>query len=277
LIPESLSVLNIAVAFFGIPRNSEICFPSIEENVLGQLPKGSNVKCFYHLYKIDEVHNQRSAEKGELKAQNYDVFQPMTGFLESTDGVLDRWDFERVKAMGDTWGDEHVSLRNLIYQLNSLHTVTGMMESFDPDFVVFVRPDNFFHSPLPDYIFHSPHARRLNAYIPDWQWWGGLNDRFAICGRDVYRAYGKRIERIFEFCEATGRKLHSERLLKYVLLKADARVCTLPTTASRVRITGAFAEESFSPKRGMGKRENRYFHLFATLRTWRDKRLAEKR
>jgi uncharacterized protein YceH (UPF0502 family) len=43
-----------------------------------------------------------------------------------------------------------------------------------------------------------------------------------------------------------------------------------------VRITGAFAEESFSPKRGMGKRENRYFHFFAQLRTWRDRRLTPK-
>ncbi|MEO6677287.1 MAG: hypothetical protein ABIO21_07920 [Pseudomonas sp.] len=265
-------MLNVAVAFFGIPRHSEICFPSIQENVLAQLPANCNVKCFYHLYKIAEVQNQRSGETGELSADNYDVFQPMTGVLASTDGVLERWDFERVKALGDTWADEHASLRNLIYQLNSLHSVTAMMESFNPDFVVFVRPDNFYHSPLPGYVFNHPDARRLNAYIPDWQWWGGLNDRFAICGRDTYKAYGTRIERIFDFCAATGRKLHSERLLKYALQQAGAKVCTLDTTASRVRITGAFADESFSPKRGMGKRENRYFHLFARLRTLMDKR-----
>jgi len=265
-------VLNVAVAFFGIPRNSEICFPSIQENVLAQLPADSNVKCFYHLYKIDEIQNPRSGETGELSTDNYEVFQSMTGVLASTEGVLERWDFERVKALGDTWADEHASLRNLIYQLNSLHTVTAMMESFNPDFVVFVRPDIFYHSPLPTYVFKHPEARRLNVYIPDWQWWGGLNDRFAICGRDAYQAYGKRIEQIFDFCKATGRKLHSERLLKYVLQQAGTKVCTMDTTASRVRITGAFAEESFSPKRGMGKRENRYFHLFAQLRTTMDKR-----
>jgi hypothetical protein len=264
-------VLNIAVAFFGIPRNSQICFPSIEENVLAQLPPDSNVKCFYHLYKIDEVQNSRSGERGELKADNYQVFESMTGLLASTDGVLDRWDFDRVKTLGDTWADDFASLRNLIYQLNSLHAVTTMMESFNPDFVVFVRPDTFYHTPLPAYVFKHPEARRRNIYIPDWQWWGGLNDRFAICGRDTYVAYGKRIERIFDFCTATGRKLHSERLLKFVLQQAGAKVCTVDTTASRVRINGAFAEESFSPKRNMGKRENRYFHFFARLRTFRDK------
>ncbi|MBC3269747.1 hypothetical protein HU765_07410 [Pseudomonas sp. SWRI81] len=265
-------MLKIAVAFFGIPRNSSICFPSIEQNVLAQLPVGSEVKCFYHLYQIDEVHNTRSGEKGELKADNYQPFESMTGSLTSTDGVLERWDFERVKAQGDTWADDYASLRNLIYQLNSLHTVTTLMEPFEPDFVVFVRPDNFFHSALPGYVFSHPETRRHNVYVPDWQWWGGLNDRFAVCGRDTYVAYGKRIERIFDFCQATGRKLHSERLLKYALLQAGAKVCTLPTQASRVRINGAYADESFSPKRGMGKRENRYFHFFATLRTWIDRR-----
>ncbi|MFW9083799.1 hypothetical protein ACOI7N_04475 [Pseudomonas sp. P2758] len=264
-------MLNIAVAFFGIPRNSQICFPSIQEKVLASLPADSNVKCFYHLYKIDQIQNTRSDERGELSADNYQVFESMTGTLTSTDGVLERWDFEQVKAQGDTWADDYASLRNLIYQLNSLHAVTTMMESFNPDFVVFVRPDNFFHTALPAYVFKQPEARRLNAYIPDWQWWGGLNDRFAICGRDTYVAYGKRVEKIFEFCKATGRKLHSERLLKYALQQADAKVCTMATQASRVRITGAFAEESFSPKRGMGKRENRYFHLFARLRTGLDK------
>lgn len=260
------------MAFFGIPRNSQICFPSIEENILAQLPSDSNVKCFYHLYKIDEVQNSRSGEQGELKADNYQAFEPMTGLLASTDGVLDRWDFDQVKAMGDTWADDFASLRNLLYQLNSLHTVTTMMESFNPDFVVFVRPDNFYHTALPAYVFKHPDARRNNVYIPEWQWWGGLNDRFAICGRDTYIAYGKRIECIFDFCKATGRKLHSERLLKYALQQAGAKICTMDTRASRVRITGAFAEEGFSPKRSMGKRENRYFLFWARLRTFLDKR-----
>ncbi|WP_226504255.1 hypothetical protein [Pseudomonas sp. MWU16_30317] len=265
-------MLKVAVAFFGIPRNSAICFPSIRQQVLAQIPSGAQVQCFYHMYQVDSVQNLRSGEQGALMADNYQPFAAMTGVLESNDGVLERWDFERIKALGDTWADEHASVRNLILQLNSLHAVTAMVEAFEPDFVVFVRPDIEYHSPLPSYVFKHAEARHLNAYIPDWQWWGGLNDRFAICGRDVYRAYGRRVEQIFEFCAATGRKLHSERLLKFVLQGAGAKVCLLPTTASRVRINGAYAEEDFSGKHGMGKRENRYFHLFARLRTWADKR-----
>src|SRR5690349_13024593 len=87
--------LQIAVAFFGIPRNSQICFPSNEQNVLAQFPAGSDVQCFYHLYKIDEVQNFRSGEKGELAADNYQPFESMIGALTSTDRVLERWDFEQ--------------------------------------------------------------------------------------------------------------------------------------------------------------------------------------
>jgi hypothetical protein len=265
-------VLKVAVAFFGIPRNSAICFPSIQKHVLAQIPQGTDVRCFYHLYKVDTVLNRRSGEDGSLVASNYDPFMAMTGSLEQDTGVLERWDFERIKALGDTWGDEHASVRNLLLQLHSLHTVTGMVETFEPDFVIFVRPDIKYHTSFPSYVFDHPAPRRLNAYIPNWQWWGGLNDRFAICGRDVYHAYGRRIERIFEFSSATGRKLHSERLLKFSLQQAEAKICLLATTGSRVRINGDYAEEDFTGTHGMGKRENRYLHPIAYWRTWFDAR-----
>lgn len=263
-------MLKVAVAFFGIPRNSAICFPSIQQQVLAQIPQGVQVKCFYHLYQVDIVQNQRSGEDGELTAANYKPFAAMTGVLESDAGVLEKWDFERIKALGDTWGDGHASVRNLLLQLHSLYSVTALVEGFDPDFVIFVRPDIEYHDPLPSYVFTHPDARCLNAYIPDWQWWGGLNDRFAICGRDTYQAYGRRIEQIFGFYAATGRKLHSERLLKFALQQVGAKVCLLRSTASRVRINGDYADEDFTGKHGMGKRENRYFHPIARWRTWLD-------
>lgn len=264
-------MLKVAVAFFGIPRNSSVCFPSIQANILAKLPADCEVQCFYHLYKVSEIQNARSGERGELAEENYRYFEPMNGNLETNDGVLERWGFERIKALGDTWNDDFASLRNLVYQLNSLREVTLQVEKFDPDFVVFARPDLLYHDPLPSYVFRCAHKRRRHAYIPDWQWWGGLNDRFAICGRDIYRAYGKRIERIFDFHQATGRKLHSERLLKYALLNGRAKICLLKARASRIRINGAVAEESFSARRGMGKRENRFSHPFARCRTFLDR------
>ncbi|WP_263261289.1 hypothetical protein [Pseudomonas entomophila] len=266
-------MLKVAVAFFGIPRNSDKCFASIEANILSQLPADCEIRCFYHLYKIDQVQNERSGENGALAEDNYRVFETMTGVLGSTDGILERWNFDRIQELGDTWGDQFASLRNLVYQLASLRAVTELVEAYDPDFVIFARPDLLYHDPLPAYPFSLAQARSRTVYIPNWQWWGGLNDRFAICGKDIYRSYGKRIERVFEFCRATGRKLHSERLLKYVLQRDRARVCVVSTRASRVRIDGKIVDECFSPKRGFGKRENRFYHPLARFRTLLDRRL----
>lgn len=264
--------LKVAVAFFGVPRNSAVCFPSIQAQILGRLPADAQVQCYYHLYQLERVHNPRSGESNELAQQNYQPFESMIGLVEQTDGVLERWSFERIKASGDTWGDTFASMRNLILQLNSLHTVTRLLAPFDPDFVIFVRPDIEYHDPLPSYIFEHSEMRRENVYIPDWQWWGGVNDRFAVCGSESYKAYGERIEQIFPFCETTGRKLHSERLLKFALQRAGTKVHTMPTTGSRVRVNGAYANEVFSTRCCMGKRENRFFHLLARLRTWFDAR-----
>lgn len=263
--------MKIAVAFFGIPRNSALCFPQIQRNVLQALPAGAQVSCFYHLYRLQQVFNPRSGEAGALGEENFAPFQDMTGLIEEPELCLERWNFEAIKQRGDTWKDDFRSIRNLIHQLNSLHQVTALLAPMDPDFVVYVRPDIFFHDPLPGYVFSSPERRRRNVYVPNWQWWGGLNDRFAICGRETYRAYGCRAEDMLPFCDASGRSLHSERLLKFALQRHGARVCLMDTTASRVRIDGQFAEEPFSPKRSMGKRENRYFHQGARLRTWLDR------
>ncbi|SEJ03502.1 hypothetical protein SAMN04244573_01083 [Azotobacter beijerinckii] len=263
--------MKIAVAYFGIPRNSKICYPSILQNIYAALPERADVESFYHFYRQDRVRNPHSGEDGALDSENYSAFAGMQGVLEPPDECLQRWEFERIKEFGDAWGDDFVSLGNLLRQLNSLYEVVSQVESFAPDFVLFVRPDLLYHDPMPSYIFRFPGLRRDNVYVPNWQWWGGLNDRFAICGRDSYKAYGRRIERIFDFCQATGRPLHSERLLKYALRQARSRVCTLNVRASRVRLDGKVVEELFSSRKKMKRREDRYIHPLSTLRTFMDR------
>ena len=134
--------MRIAVGFFGIPRRSDICYPSIEDNILNALPADAEVSCFYHFYQQDAVINQRSGESGTLTMSNYSPFvDNMAGILEKPGKCLDRWDFDTFKKYGDAWGDDFSSLRNLVHQLNSLHQVTGLIQESDPDLVVFARPE----------------------------------------------------------------------------------------------------------------------------------------
>lgn len=265
--------MKIALAYFGLPRNSSICFPSIERNIYRCLPAHAQVASFYHLYEPQLVDNPRSGESAFLDEENYRAFAGMHGRLESAGGCLERWGFDEIKRYGDVWGDDFKSLANLLHQLNSLHAVTGLVQEYEPDVVLFLRPDLLYHDSLPEFVLPAVAARPRALYIPHWQWWNGLNDRFAICGRSVYGAYGRRIERIFPFCEGLGRGLHAERLLRFAMAEAGAKLRTLDMCASRVRVGGEMVDESFSSKRSMGRRESRLALPLARLRASLDQLL----
>lgn len=238
--------MRIAVGFFGIPRSSGICYPSIQKYVVGALPTEAEVTCFYHFYQQDAVINPRSGESHALNVSNYSPFvDNMTGILEQPGECLDRWGFHTLKKYGDAWDDGFSSLSNLVHQLNSLHQVTGLIEAFEPEFVVFARPDLYYHRPLPQYPFSQSNEWQRTVYVPSWQWWNGVNDRFAICGSDSFRPYGFRIEEAMNFCEA-GNTLHGERLLKYALSNTQSRIRTISTRATRVRVDGRYQRERFS-------------------------------
>jgi len=264
--------MRIALAYFGLPRNSSICFPSIEKNIYKRLPsKNACVKSFYHLYEPQLVKNSRSGENAFLSEENYRVFEGMTGCYEVAGECLDKWKVEELKGHGDVWMDNFKSLENLVHQLNSLHIVTSMVKAFRPNVVIFLRPDLIYHDPLPDFVVPAISARHRAIYIPDWQWWNGLNDRFAVCGSSVFEAYGKRIELALPFCKEMKRGLHAERLLSYAMKKVGARIRTLEVRASRVRVGGEIVEETFSSRHSMGRRENRILLPLARLRTRIDK------
>lgn len=265
--------MKVAVAYFGIPRNSSVCFPSIETNIYARLPAHSSVASFYHLYEPQLVSNPRSGENDYLGQSNYQAFSVMTGRVDAPGQCLERWGFEEFKSYGDVWKDGFKSLGNLLHQLNSLYEVSSLVESYEPDVVIFLRPDLLYLDALPEFVLPAVSANSHAAYIPNWQWWNGLNDRFSICGRDVYLAYGKRIESALRFCGEQRRGLHAERLLRFVMADAGAKLRTLDMRASRVRIGGNIVEESFSPKRSMGRRENRFALPLARFRTRIDKLL----
>lgn len=258
---------KLAVVFFGLPRNSAVCYPSIEENIYQQIPNKFSVRSFYHFYEQQAVDNPRSGERGLLGRENYQPFSWMQGDLESPGECLGRWPVSELKNFGDVWKDEFKSFFNLIHQLNSLHHVTRHVCAFDPDAVIFLRPDLVYLDPLPAASLHAVASKKNAIYVPNWQWWNGLNDRFALCGRDVYQAYGSRLDKALDYCNYSGRALHAERLLRYVMSCADAKLHTLDLRAARVRINGDVVDEQFSSRHSMGRRENRYAHGMASFRS----------
>lgn len=239
--------MRIGIGFFGLPRNTDLTFSSIQEHILEPAACLGTVLTRFHLYQQTHVVNPRSNEDAEITQQQYLPFEAFEGELQSPEGVAEHHGFASLSARGDAWGDDNRSLRNLLLQLHSLHNVTCQLERLSPDVVIFVRPDLRYHhsfeAGLRDMLVNNDHVVRL----PFWQWAGGYNDRFAICGRNAFIAYGKRLEQTCLYLNKyPNRPLHSERLLRFALDKQNISVRRLDVQASRVRVNGEEVREDFS-------------------------------
>jgi hypothetical protein len=239
--------VKIAVAFFGLPRCSEVTFPSIKQQIFAHLPTNAEVRFFFHFYFQNEVINTHSNESGVLAASNYSPFQSFEGVLERPEDVFQELNVEEFKKFGNAWpiDDHFMSLRNLLLQLRSLKKVTELVENFGPDCVLFARPDLFYHDPIPSYYYDASMTYKNAIFVPPWQWGIGLNDRFCLAGKNAYKAYGNRVDEALNYCMEGKRPLHSERLLKYAITKQKKEVYIINTKASRVRINGEFVKEKF--------------------------------
>ena len=129
--------------------------------------------------------------------------------------------------------------------MHSLNKVTELVETFNPDCVLYARPDLVYHDSIPEFYYQLSQQLENSVFLPEWQWGLGVNDRFAILGKLAYKSYGKRINKAISYCIEGNRPLHSERFLKYVLLKNQTEILILNTKASRVRINGDVVAEKF--------------------------------
>ncbi|MCF7728057.1 hypothetical protein [Sulfitobacter sp. M22] len=207
------------------------------------------VRTFAHFFRQVEIDNPRSGEKGMLRDDEHKLLAPNHLELEEPDLCLDKMGFQILKTYGDVWNDEFRSLRNLVHQLHSLDRVTIAALDWKPDICIFVRPDLMYWNSFEKVLGKAVKAPDRTAFIPSWQHWLGLNDRFSLCiGTDAIRAYGARQNRALLFAQdASG--LHAERLLRHALEQAEVNVRRFNVRASRVRSDGQILREDFRDAR----------------------------
>ncbi|MDB5861814.1 MAG: hypothetical protein JWQ76_5503 [Ramlibacter sp.] len=236
--------MRIALAFFGLPRRSDVTFPLIQRHLIAPLSARGELRIFHHLWRQDWIFNPRSGEDQAQPEANYAPFRTFEGSVENPptqESVLLR----RLRAYGDAWQDGFHSLGNMLLQLQSLLAVTQLAHAAAPDVVVFARPDLLYHEPVRqwhvDHVLLHPDA----VLLPDWESWGGCNDRFAIAGARAFRAYGGRLLLADHFCERTGQAMHAETFLRYALAFAGVPVRTIAMRANRIRVDGRIQAEDF--------------------------------
>jgi hypothetical protein len=239
--------MKITVAFYGIPRCTPISAPSIERHLLQPLRSFGEVHVVHHLWKIDHVTSARSGEDAALARDAYEYFDQFPGVVEPPEHFETGEEFKSWMMFGDEFGDNFGSLRNLMHQLQSLKRVTELVRRTDPDIVVFARPDLQYHDSVPLSACRLAAKFSSLCVVPIWNWWAGLNDRFAICGKAAYQAYGNRVDRAVDYAQAAGRPIHSESLVKFALRESGVSTLAIPMTASRVRADGTVRQENFNP------------------------------
>ena len=247
--------LRVAVVFFGITRSLRLTLPAIAANVLGPARAvAREVRTYGHFFSQSSISNVRSGEVGELDPDEYRLLNLDAVETEEPGACLDAYPMAEMQARGDIWKDDFASFRNLVHQLHSLRRATLLAEAFQPHIVIFARPDLLYHDSMAEHLDFLARAHRSFVLVPDWSQWFGHNDRFALAkGEAAIAAYGRRAERMGEYC-ARPKRLHAERFLKFAL--GEQRVRPVHLRASRVRSNGLQVLEDFTPGRGpMGKRE----------------------
>ena len=264
---EPLRRPRIAIGFFGVTRSLKWTLPSIRENVIEPARQLGEVRLFAHLYQQTHITNPRSGENDPLDPDEYRLLECDEIALEEPGPCLQAARYDWILSHGDAFHDGGKSLANLVHQLHSLQVVGQMINSWKPDVVVLARPDLKYHDSLGEAISRHLQLPADVLSLPNWQWYGGYNDRIAVCGALAGNVYTNRLNVIPRYLEKTGGPLPAERFLKFCLHDKGILPKEIPIRASRVRANGKVVEENFAIA-SVGKRLRRLldFYLFRVKR-----------
>lgn len=144
------------------------------------------------------------------------------------------------------------AIRNLCHQLYSLERVADLVAWAGPsrfDAVLALRADLQFLDDLQPAPLLAALRGGVDLITPDWQLWGGLNDRFAVLSPRAFHPISHRRQLLPAFAREKG-YVHAEELLLYAARAAGLRLGFTPLRAERVRATGRVSFEIFAPERG---------------------------
>jgi hypothetical protein len=236
---------KIAICLFGVIRNTEKCIPSIYKNIVEPLEEIYDVSIYFHIYKLKEINSGRSGEKSKIDESEYDFLDKFHGILEESTKIDENY-ADLIFSTGDPFFNNFHSCKNLFRQLLSINKVYNKAKQSKPLAYLFLRPDLEYINNIDLSAVNKCINENSQIVIPYWQWWGGMNDRFAICGEKAAETYASRYYRLSEFCLGQNNMMHAEKLVKYVICKDKLSLQLTDMKAKRVRVNGEYVDESFS-------------------------------
>lgn len=149
--------------------------------------------------------------------------------------------FFLAKRRGDPWPESHfTNLRNLVNVLKVQHIAAQWIDD-SADLIFFLRPDLM---PVDTFdISRYADTAREAVVVPYWHPYRGVNDRLALMPPSIAHRYLERWQLIPHYLRK-GKKLHSERFLKYVLRNVRVEPIMVERF-NRMRIGGVELQEDF--------------------------------
>ena len=241
---------KISICFFGITRDLEKTFPSIQKNLISPARQFAEVKIFCHFYDLKSIKNLRSQENEIKIKNNWHLFNADKLISEEPNLIFNNYSLEEIMTYGDIYKDNYKSIRNLIHQLFSLKKVYEISKKNNSDLTIFARPDLYYWDSFEKSIQDLLNISKDYIAIPNWQFHKGFNDRFAICTSDYSSyIYSNRINQINNYLQNIQNCLIPEYLLFYSVFQSKAKTSLLDIKASRVRADGRVISEKFFMKK----------------------------
>lgn len=249
---------TLAVVMYGLPRSLRYTLSSIKKNIFADLyGTGCDIKLFLHTYRHSEVYHNRRSGEGSIILDNseFQLLQPDNFIVDDVVSVLKKQAavMNNLTTYRDLWEDNYESVQRALLALHSLKYATQLVASLPvpPAGMLILRPDLRYHDALNVSLLQ--YAIKTNSIvIPNWQPWGGANDRFAYGAYKPMMQVGGRYDSILAFT-AQNQGFHTEQFLEWIIrtkVQQTGRCAILCTgqQASRVRADGKVKSEDFTPK-----------------------------
>lgn len=243
------------VCFYGVDRSLAYTAWGLMRHVFRPLERaGVRVTVVAHFNRIDSLPAGYSGEervdftRDRIALLNPDVLwvEPqqdaaIAAEMQALDGIP--W-----SNRAPRWANSKKYLAHQLHSLSRVHELIGMAGLGGADVFAALRPDLQF---LDDLDVAGIQRRLMSGEVdfisPDWQKWGGLNDRIGFMHAGALQPVMLRRSQMGPFAAAHG-YIQSEPLLRFAVEAAGLRVGFTSLRAERVRGNGRVWFERFEPQ-----------------------------
>lgn len=237
---------KIAICYWGMTRSTKFVYKSHECNLFNILKTNKlDYDIFMHTWETDKNIAWNIIYDSAIDYEEYKLLNPQYYEIEKQDDFLNSINFadyfneELYNKYGDSINGEWrpYLIKNHLCALESQKRVYNMVLNTQNiyDYVMFIRPDVEFQNKFDYTIFD----KSFDIIVPNYDFYEGYNDKFAIIPFKKADKYATRIDEIIDFRKNKGR-IVSEKYVKFIINKYYSTVIFLNFVMEIVRPNGEY-------------------------------------